>query len=437
MNKLGVLLTKEIKNLLTRQVLVSVIMVMVIFFAIGKAVGSSFSDESGSLPELPAVPDYALSDTDSFVDFLKQSGFPAFGEDEFSSLSLSSVVNEASPVAVVFYDNFIEDFSSGKKPVLKIYTYLNSGGGVTGLTKIEISSSRIEKNLTDNLRAAIAATYDSDDKDIFELYRYPVEKEEHVVKGDREVKLSLSQVAPYVINQTVMLAFLLFIATLTGAQLVATSVATEKESKTLETLLSLPVKRYQIVLAKMLAAAIVSVLLVVFYFAGFSFYMQSITSVQQTAGTSQGLDTMLALKMLGLELPIWSNALRVTSYILSLLNALGIALILGLFAEDTKSVQLVITPIMLVLLSLYLITILTSFSGLPIVLRLILLLFPFTHSFISTPLLIDGNFGQVAGGIIYQAIFLIIMALIAVKIFESDKILTLKLGKKKWQAAKN
>jgi len=54
--------------------------------------------------------------------------------------------------------------------------------------------------------------------------------------------------------------------------MVAVAVATEKENKTLETLLSMPIKRSYIASSKMIAGGIVSLLMALIYIVGFNFY---------------------------------------------------------------------------------------------------------------------------------------------------------------------
>ena len=56
---------------------------------------------------------------------------------------------------------------------------------------------------------------------------------------------------------------------------VISSMALEKENKTLETLLTLPVKRVNIVVGKLGASALVGLLFAVIYMFGMSYYMQS------------------------------------------------------------------------------------------------------------------------------------------------------------------
>ena len=59
--------------------------------------------------------------------------------------------------------------------------------------------------------------------------------------------------------------------------MIITSMGLEKENKTLETLLTLPVKRESIILGKMAGAIVVALLMAVVYIGGFNYYMSSFT----------------------------------------------------------------------------------------------------------------------------------------------------------------
>ena len=79
-----------------------------------------------------------------------------------------------------------------------------------------------------------------------------------------------------------------------SSQMVITTVAMEKQNKTLETLLTVPIKRTSIVTTKMLAAGIVGLASAVIYMFGFKSYMGGITggALGQASGSTQGVITI-------------------------------------------------------------------------------------------------------------------------------------------------
>ena len=68
-----------------------------------------------------------------------------------------------------------------------------------------------------------------------------------------------------------------------------------------------------------------------------------------------------------------------------------------------------------------------------ILIRIIVYVIPFSHTFLAAPNIFLQNYNIIYMGAAYQFVVFIILAVIATKIFSSDKILTLKLnfGKKK------
>ena len=105
----------------------------------------------------------------------------------------------------------------------------------------------------------------------------------------------------------------------------------EKENKTLETLLTLPIKRIWIVLAKMLGAAIVALIMAVVIMAGLRYYIFSITPNIPDSGA--------ILQTLGLSMSPLDYILLGISLFLAILIALALCLILGMLSQDVKSAQ--------------------------------------------------------------------------------------------------
>jgi ABC-2 type transport system permease protein len=84
-----------------------------------------------------------------------------------------------------------------------------------------------------------------------------------------------------------------------ASQMVATAIATEKENKTLETLLSAPVSRKTVVSAKLLGAGIAALIFAGIYMIGLNFYTKGLM------GGSATSDAVLeAVKTLGIDFGI-------------------------------------------------------------------------------------------------------------------------------------
>jgi ABC-2 type transport system permease protein len=73
----------------------------------------------------------------------------------------------------------------------------------------------------------------------------------------------------------------------------------------------------------------------------------------------------------------------------------------------------------------------TDITTLPFPLSIILLAIPFTHSMLAANVSFTGNYIGAIGGIIYMAIFTVIVLYIASRLFGTEKILTAKLKLKR------
>lgn len=154
----------------------------------------------------------------------------------------------------------------------------------------------------EGVKATIAAANESISNDLIQnrsdldpqVAKQPVQVQENVVIGDRQAQVSLQAVDAYISQQTFFIPLILFIVITFASQLVATSIASEKENKTLETLLSAPVNRQTIVAAKLLAAALLALLFAVVYMVGFRSYFGAITGGELSQST-QALPELTSL----------------------------------------------------------------------------------------------------------------------------------------------
>ena len=108
-------------------------------------------------------------------------------------------------------------------------------------------------------------------------------------------------------------------------------------------------------------------------------------------------------------------------------------IILGAFAENVKSVQALLTPLMMLMFVPYFLTMFLDLSALPDAARIAIMAIPFTYLFIAGPNIFLGNYGIVWFGVAYQMVWFAVFVVLAARVFSSDRILTMKLslGRKK------
>jgi ABC-2 type transport system permease protein len=208
---------------------------------------------------------------------------------------------------------------------------------------------------------------------------------------------------------------------------VAMTVASEKENKTFEILLSSPLNRKTIIFAKLIAAGLVALLLVGVYMIGMNSYMTGISG--GAISVNENLKDIFV--SLGIVISPLGYLLLGSSLFVSILVGLAIAMILGILSENIKSVQATITPLMIFILLPYFLVLFLDFNTVPQIFKYIIYAIPFSHPFLATQNIILGNFAPIIYGIIYQFIVFMIFVIIGAKIFSSDKIITLKWNLKR------
>lgn len=202
-------------------------------------------------------------------------------------------------------------------------------------------------------------------------------------------------------------------------QLAATSVASEKEEKTLETLLTMPVSRFTILAGKLTGSILVAVVGAAAYLVGFSYYTSSLTGFIPDAG--------IDLAALGLAPTPLSLLLLGVSLFMALLSALALAISISIFAEDVRGAQALVGPLSIILILPMIFTMFTNIYALPFPVMIILLAIPFTHPMLAANAAFTGNYLMAILGIVYVTGFTLVTLYVAARLFGTEKILTAKL----------
>jgi ABC-2 type transport system permease protein len=180
----------------------------------------------------------------------------------------------------------------------------------------------------------------------------------------------------------------------------------------------MPVRRSHVVIGKMVGSALVGMIMAAIYMIGFSRYMSSF----------QISDINLA--DFGLALSMQDYLLVGVSLFTALLAGLSLCIVLGTFAKDYRSAQTLIFPITALAMISVFITMFKDFDTIPAVLRILVFAIPFSHPMMAMRALVMDNYSLVIGGIAYTAVFTVIMVAVAVRIFNSDRLLTGRLQKR-------
>lgn len=241
-----------------------------------------------------------------------------------------------------------------------------------------------------------------------------------IIKGEIQQGIDPSALSGLMISQSLALPMTIIIMLTYAMQIAATSVAMEKEEKTLETLLTMPVDRFAILMGKLASTVIVAGIAAIAVMIGYNYMLGSVTLGIQS-------QTSIDLVNLGLVPSPIGYVLLGISLFITLLSALALAVIMSAFAEDVRGAQALIGYIYPIIFIPTLALIYLDFNSLPDIIKTILYAIPYSHPIIASKAVVFGDYAIVIFGIIYVTAFTIVIMYIASRLFATEKILTAKL----------
>lgn len=433
MRRFFVMLKKELRELATKQILLPFVLTILMFIGIGNLV-SQQGEQAEATRRLRMLDLDGTPASEAVMQAAEEAGFNV---DRATSGTAEQQVEalraDGASVLLVVPAGFEDAISAGRQAplgtyvVIRNFSFMGSSDSGALSQAIALAAERIRLATAETVAPGIDPAF----------LKEPFVVTPNVVIGEKQAAASPDAIMGFVSSQTTFVPIILFLVIVFAMQMVATAVATEKENKTLESLLAMPVSRSGLVAAKMLAAGAIALLSAAAYMIGMSSYLRGLEK-GFGGGAGGGLEASRQLaEQLGLTLGVGDYALMGLSIFAAVLVALAAALMLGAFAENVKAVQSLLTPVMILVMVPYFLTLLTDISSLPVWLQWLVKAIPFSHSFTAAPNLFLGNIGAVAAGIAYQLVWFVALVFVAARIFSSDKILTMRLslGKKRGAAA--
>ena len=435
------LLKKELSELINKQMIISLVFVLAIFLLMGRVMESATNEivEDARNPQINLCDQDDTDFTREMLDYFEEKGtkiknISVSGSDYASAFKDSKIKS-----FVIIPSGFTDEVKNGSKPEVLSVSRMQSVSAFSGLTGgTEGTVSMLNGYIS--LKLAEQQGVSSDDLQTIES---PLKVTEHTVVADKSAQISSSSIMTKVLTQNMILPVIVLILIMMTSQSLIASISNEKIDKTLETLLSTPVSRGSVITSKMLAAAIVALLNAGVMMIGFSSYtkgmMGSVTS-DMTSSISSGItdsakesvSSLLssgdALKQLGLDLGAGDYLLIGIQLFITIMICLAMSIILGALVNDSKSAQTMLLPIMMMVMVPWLVTVFTDINSLPAAAKLLMWAIPFTHTFTAMSNLMFGNYTAFWCGLAYQLVFFAIVMFFALKLFKSDKILTISLN---------
>lgn len=437
MSHMTSIIRKEVRELLTPGSVISVLVMVVLFAGLGGLIGGEV-DSAAELPTFGFVVDedgdyydgwnpYDVlcnetnygAEADSKIILMDS----AYGDDE-AILAEMREKGITSVLALPDADSFRESMTNGTQVTMKQY-YLYEPTGLFGTVSSSVLSSVVSilnTSLSQEIMSSAGTGLD------YDFVTNPIVSGTNdvstIVDGEVHTGITPSDISNEITSQTLMIPIVIMIIIMMVGSIVISSMGSEKENKTLETLLTMPIKRTSIVSGKIVAAAIVGLVYGLAYMVGMSIYMGSMTGT--IAGSSS-----VNLEDLGMSLDILDWFLIMVSMFLAIVCALGICMILGAFAKNYKSAQTMTMPLSILAMIPMFIIMFTGWYGSGGVLQAITFAIPFSHPMMAMQALMYGDMTLVLGGIAYMAVFALVSILITVRLYNSDILIT-GLGQNKY-----
>ena len=402
------IIRKEVKELLTPATFVPIIVMALIFGSMGNMIGGA-TEEAKKLPSIGVINE----DRGQFSSIVNETVY-SMAKVVYNSTSenieegVNAVKEKGGTALIIIPSNFSINIANNQSGEIEIYWIMKGAGIMDSISSgvvesilhelnTKISEELIEKG---NINATFALS--------------PTTRNETTIfKGKEMQGISPGTISAILSSQSTAVPIIIMIIIMMAGGMVISSMGMEKENKTLETLLTLPVKRSSIVAGKIAGSAIVGLLMAVIYMIGFRYYLSSF----EVSGN-------INLADYGLTLNVWDYVLVGISLFLALTAALSMCMVLGTFAKNYKSAQTLTVPVSILALIPMFLIMFKDFSTLPLSLKVVLFAIPFSHPMMAVRALLFGDYMLVISGIAYAAVFSFAMIAIAVWIFKTDKLLT-------------
>ncbi len=429
MKKFLNLLLKEVKELITLQLFVSLLFTIFLFYFIGQMAKTEMK-KAGRTQKIAVLnlDDSAFSN--QLVGNLKTANFqPEMIQGRDKEQAIEETKTSEANLLLVIPRGFGESIKTQNIKEIETYSFLRTFSIVGSRSSIIINAvikAMNEYLSNDFLKKRIPEVPP-------ENLKSPIKSKDYVIVKDRMAEGKAEAVAGFVSSQSIFIPVILMMIIIYASQMVISAIAMEKQNKTLETLLTVPISRTAIVTAKMLASGLVGLISAVIYMVGFRYYMGGFMGDVSQAAAASGVTGVI--QQLGLTMNTRGFLILGVSLFFAILVALAMATILGVLAEDYRSAQSLIMPMIFLVMIPYFMSFFADPKTLSLPAKVLLYAIPFSHPFLTSQNLMLENYSAVFLGILYMFAVFVILIIIAARIFSTDRVLTMKLrfkfGRKK------
>ncbi len=334
--------------------------------------------------------------------------------------AIQRAIEEKQNVLVVIPPDFTAKLKANETATVEIYgIFMSIGAGV----KESVSEGRINavlQVLSDEIARIKVKNLGASNPDAI---LQPITTVSRSVINNNVVGVPPTVVSGVIAAQAFTIPLIVFMMVMITSQMAAGAIASEKENKTLETLLTLPVPRTHIVGAKIFGTAMMGLVAAIAYMVGMKYYMGSFGL--GSAGVS--------LEDLGLVVTPTGAMLFALVVFTTIIIALSLAMIVATFAEDVQSATTLVSAVILPLAFPAFLLMYTDINDLPSFVKYVLLAIPFTHPVIDYRYVLLSDYRPLVISLIYLAIMALAILYATARLFSSERIMTAQVswGRKK------
>jgi ABC-2 type transport system permease protein len=409
------IIKKELRELVTKATFFSVIMMALIFMFVGRVVGSA-SEETSKIPVISVVDLDNSPVSMTIVNSLESNAEIAYSGSDINEARQK--LNEAGGAAmVVINQGFGNSLLSGNQGEIKVEWYIKGMGIIESIPTavLEQLISQAQRDLS-----ASMITENSSLKPDLVLDPLIITNVTHF-KDKTINNLSPTELNQMLTSQSMAIPIAIMMLVIMAGNSLIASMGMEKENKTLETLLTMPIKKSYIITGKIVASAIVSLVMALVYMIGFSYYLRAFSSAAMNPADY------------GFSLGIIDYILIGVSVFLALLAALAISIVLGSFSTNYRSAQTLSFPLIGVAMFAMFMNLFQDFGTMSLPLKVLVFIIPFSHPMMAMKELLLGNYVLVISGIAYMLVFTVATIAVATWIFNTDRLLTGRIGRRRLQ----
>ncbi len=421
MRKFTNLLMKEIRDLVNKQLIISLAFMFLLFSMMG-GLAKSEAKKAAATQKISLLD---LDRSDLSGNLAKQLALMNFKINKIEAPDAAAAVDQVragdSTLLVVIPSGFGASVDRMEKTEIQTYTFLRSFsmGAIRKSEAVKALISAVNSYVSNDYLKKKLPGLDPNN------LKNPILTREYVDVRGRTAEGSATAISGFVYSQSIFVPIILMMIIIYSSQMVISAIAMEKQDKTLETLLTMPVRRTAIVSTKMIAAGLVGLLSAAIYMVAFKSYMGGMMGDLSSAAAASKMSKVMS--ELGLAMTTQGYAILGLSLFFAILCALALATVLGAMAEDFRSAQSLIMPVTFLVMIPYFLTIFSDMNSLSLPVRLLVLAIPFSHPFLASQNILLHNYAGIFYGILYMAVVFLVLVILAARIFSSDRVLTMKL----------